>query len=109
MLNLLKINNNQGIEGLNKQIKKSHTFKRRCSLANFMDIVVRMINEGFKESDTLKKSRTEMLFNPKDGSKLRTDGYQWLKSSKVGSAEQIICVKHNKYTVSEEFDLGPIR
>jgi hypothetical protein len=103
------VNNNQGIEGLNKQIKKSHTFKRRCPLANFMDIVVRMIKEWSKQPDILSKSRTEMLFNPKDGLKLRTDGYQWLKSNKAGSADRIICVKpDNKYTVSEEFGLGQV-
>ena len=103
------VNNNQGIEGLNKQIKKSHTFKRRCPLANFMDIVVRMIKEWSKQPDILSKSRTETLFNPKDGLKLRTDGYQWLKSNKTGSADRIICVKpDNKYTVSEEFGIGQV-
>ena len=29
------ISNNQGIEGLNKHIKESHTFKRRCPLGYF--------------------------------------------------------------------------
>ena len=103
------INNNQGIEGLNKQIKKSHTFKRRCPLANFMDIVSRMINEWSREPSILNKPRVETLFNPKDGLKLRTDGYQWLKSNKAGSADRIICVKpDNKYTVSKEFGLGDV-
>ena len=100
------VNNNQGIEGLNKQIKKSHTFKRRCPLANFMDIVSRMVQEWSKEEEVLSLSRKEMLFNPRDGLKLRTDGYQWLKSIKSAS-DQIICVKPgSKYTVSGQFDLG---
>ena len=100
------LNNNQGIEGLNKQIKKSHTFKRRCPLANFMDIVSRMVQEWSKEEEVLSLSRKEMLFNPRDGLKLRTDGYQWLKSIKSAS-DQIICVKPgSKYTVSGQFDLG---
>ena len=78
-------------------------------MANFMDIVVRMIKEWSKQPDILSKSRTETLFNPKDGLKLRTDGYQWLKSNKTGSADRIICVKpDNKYTVSEEFGLGQV-
>ena len=72
-----------------------------------MDIVSRMIKEWSKEPATLNKTRAEMLFNPKDGLKLRTEGYQWLKSN--GSADKIICVKpDNKYTVSEEFGLGKV-
>ena len=35
------IGNNQGLEGTNKTIKSDHTFKRRCPLGNFIDIVLR--------------------------------------------------------------------
>ena len=35
---------NQGIEGVNKTIKKDHTFKRRCPLGTFMDVVDRMVD-----------------------------------------------------------------
>ena len=74
-----------------------------------MDIVLRMVKEWSKEPDILNKSRAEMLFNPKDGLKLRTDGYQWLKSNKAGTADRIISVKpENKYTVSEEFGLSKV-
>ena len=74
-----------------------------------MDIVSRMINEWSREPSILNKPRVETLFNPKDGLKLRTDGYQWLKSNKAGSADRIICVKpDNKYTVSKEFGLGDV-
>ena len=38
-----RVSNNQGIEGTNKYIKKEHTFKRRCPLGTFMDIVDRMV------------------------------------------------------------------
>ena len=33
--------NNQGLEGQNKDIKQSHTMKRKCPLGNFCDIVKR--------------------------------------------------------------------
>ena len=95
------INNNQGIEGLNKQIKKSHTFKRRCPLANFMDITFWMVHEWSNEEDILEKSRSELLFNPRDGLQLRTEGYQWLRFMMAPSGDMIICVNPNdKYTVS---------
>ena len=37
------ISNNSGIEGINKAIKKDHTFKRRCPLGTFILIVNRMV------------------------------------------------------------------
>ena len=37
------VSNNQGIEGTNKSIKQDHTFKRRCPLGTFMDVVDRMV------------------------------------------------------------------
>ena len=38
------VSHNQGIEGLNKSIKKDHTFKRRCPLGTFMNLINRMVN-----------------------------------------------------------------
>ena len=37
------VSHNQGIEGLNKSIKKDHTFKRRCPLGTFMNLINRMV------------------------------------------------------------------
>ena len=53
---------NQGIEGKNKSIKKDHTFKRRCPLGTFMEIVKRMVKEWSEEDDSLLHGqRTDYL------------------------------------------------
>ena len=41
------VSNNQGIEGTNKAIKASHTFKRWCNLRDFMNIVDRLVSMIF--------------------------------------------------------------
>ena len=62
-----QISNNQGLEGKNKSIKESHTFRRRLALGELFEVFLRMVKEWSKEPDMLNKSRVEMLFNPKDG------------------------------------------
>ena len=74
-----------------------------------MDIVSRMVKEWSKEPCILDQSRVEWLFNPRDGLKLRTDGYKWLKMNQTGVSDQILTVKpENKYTVSEDFGMGKV-
>ena len=108
------ISNNQGIEGQNKQIKAAHTFKRRCPLGTFFTIVERMVEDFSKQDDKILFSgRINMLEDPefREGLKLKTEGYQWLKTMKVGSGDKILCIqKGKKYTVSEslEFQLGKV-
>ena len=54
--------NNQGIEGTNKAIKASHTFKRRAPIGAFMEIVMRMVKEwGEKDDSLLHSSRMDFL------------------------------------------------
>ena len=106
------ISNNQGIEGVNKDIKAGHTFKRRCPLGTFFNIVQRMIRDfSLKNDDMLFTSRIKMLDHPDFilGLKLKTDGYQWLKSMNVCSGDKMVCINPvNKYTVSEHFHLGKV-
>ena len=66
---------NQGIEGTNRAIKASHTFKRRAPIGNFMDIVTRMVREWGEKDDTLLHG-PRMMFLEKDpsGLKLKTEG-----------------------------------
>ena len=105
---------NQGLEGQNKEIKASHTFKRRCPLGTFMKIVARMIEEFSKKDDSILFSpRIDILENPefRTGLQLKTEGYQWLKQNQIGVADRIVSInKGNKYTVSEspEFQLGEV-
>ena len=108
------VSNNQGIEGTNKEIKAGHTFKRRCNLGAFMNIVLRMIEDFGKIDDSLLfLPRISLLDHSefRNGLKLKTEGYQWLKSNKVGLSDRILCInKAGKYTVSEalEFQLGNV-
>ena len=106
------VSNNQGIEGTNKAIKKDHTFKRRCPLGTFMDIVSRMVKEwGEVDDSLLYGSRMDVLDTCKDGLKLKTEGYQWMKANKLNSSDKIVRVDpKGKYTISEssEFNLGKV-
>ena len=58
-----------------RAIKASHTFKRRASIGNFMDIVTRMVREWGEKDDTLLHG-PRMMFLEKDpsGLKLKTEG-----------------------------------
>ena len=106
------VSNNQGIEGVNKSIKKDHTFKRRCPLGTFMNIVSRMVKEWGEYDDSLLYcSRLGMLDKDRDGLKLKTQGYQWMVINKMGMSDRIVQVNpKGKYTISEsdEFNLGPV-
>lgn len=69
------IGNNQGIEGTNKAIKASHTFKRRAPIGTFMDIVGRMVKEwGEKDDTVLHGPRLGFLEKDPSGLKLKTEG-----------------------------------
>ena len=91
------VSNNQGIEGTNKAIKKDQTL---------------MVKEwGMVDDSLLFGSRMDFLFKEKSGLKLRTDGYQWMKQTKVKASDKIIKVDpRGKYTISEssEFQLGKV-
>ena len=103
------VSNNQGLSGTNRVIKADHTFKRRCPLGNFFDIVARMVKEWSQKPDNLLfEPRSAILFDPKEGLKLRTDGYQWAKENKTGLEKVIGINPSNKYTVSEAFELGKV-
>ena len=69
------VGNNQGIEGTNKAIKASHTFKRRAPIGAFMEIVKRMVKEwGEKDDSLLYASRMDFLEQDPSGLKLKTEG-----------------------------------
>ena len=44
-----RCSNNQGIEGINKSVKESHTFRKRLPLGTFVDTVLRMCHEWSKQ------------------------------------------------------------
>ena len=70
--------NNQGIEGKNRDIKGSHTFRKRMPLGSFFDVMLRMVHEWSLEDNSLLGSeRKSVLFSKPDGLKMRSNSYQW--------------------------------
>ena len=45
--------NNQGIEGKNRDIKASHTFRSKAPLGSFCDTMLRMVHEWSLEDSSL--------------------------------------------------------
>ena len=95
------VSNNQGLEGINKEIKAGHTFKRRCPLGNLFEIVARMLNEMSLEDDSaLFTSRLADLEGKPNSLKLKTEGYNWFRQNKMGT-DKILCIPpRDRYTVS---------
>ena len=106
-----EISNNQGVEGKNKEIKQSHTFRRKLEIGELVSVLVRLVSEWSEEDDhLLVSSRLSALHGERDSLSLRTDGFQWYQVNKLG-AERIIRINpKNKYTVAEssEFLLGQV-
>ena len=56
----------------NKNIKDSHTFRRRLSLGDLFDVLLRMVKEWSEEDDSLLiSSRLATLHGQRDSLKLR--------------------------------------
>ena len=50
------ISNNQGVEGKNKEIKQSHTFRRRLEIGELLSVLARLVTEWSEEDDHLLSS-----------------------------------------------------
>ena len=103
--------NNQGIEGKNKEIKATHTFRKKMPMGRFFDVVVRMIKEWSQEDDSLLfQPRLARLHTPPDGLKIRTAGYEWFKCVDKKADKVLKINPSGKYTVAEslEFQLGEV-
>jgi hypothetical protein len=104
-----QVSNNQGLEGKNKAIQESHTFRRRLALGELFDVMLRMVKEWSEEDDVLlNSSRLATLHNQRDSLKLRTEGYQWFRRNRTSLMLKIN--PKGKYLVSEseEFLLGKV-
>ena len=54
--------NNQGIEGKNRDIKASHTFRSKAPLGSFIDTMLRMVHEwSLEDSSLLDGERQKIL------------------------------------------------
>ena len=98
------------MKGPIKPLKK--TIPLKDPLGTFMDIVSRMVMEwGEVDESLLYGSRLDLLETHKDGLKLKTQGYQWMKANKLNTSDKIVRVDpKGKYTISEspEFTLGKV-
>ena len=103
------ISNNQGIEGQNKQIKQSHTFRRRLDIGELVSVLARLASEWSDEDDRLLESpRLAALDGERDSLSLKTDGYQWYQANKSGTDKIIRINPKDRYTVSESAKLGKV-
>ena len=85
-----KVSNNQGVEGKNKDIKQSHTFRRRLDLGELFNVLLNMVKEWSEEDHKLLDSaRTEALHGEINSLSLKTEGYQWYKANQ-NKTERII-------------------
>ena len=105
-----KISNNQGVEGKNKAIKQSHTFRRRLDMGQLFNVLLNMVSEWSREDRSLLlSSRLDSLFDQKDSLKLRTEGYQWYKRN-MSKSDRILRINpRGKYSVNRTWlILGPL-
>ena len=85
--NPFRSSNNQGVEGVNKDIKQSQTFRKRLPIGSFIDVQLRMCQEwSLSDSSLLEASREKHLFTQPHGLRLRTNGYEWLQNHKEKSS-----------------------
>ena len=105
------VSNNQGVEGKNKEIKQSHTFRRRLEVGELLSVLARLVSEVSEEDDhLLVSSRLAVLHGEKDSLSLRTGGFQWFMANNSGTDKIIRINPKDKYTVSgsPEFLLGEV-
>ena len=99
-LRILKKFNNQGIEGQNRDIKASFTFRKKMPLGSFSDCVLKMVHEWSLSTkySTIGADRKQKLRNNPDSLKLRSNGYNWFMDHKIKLRWNQNCWKTNKNT-----------
>ena len=103
------VSNNQGIEGKNKEIKQSHTFRRRLEIGELISCLSRFVSEVSDEDDRLLVlPRLSALEGERDSLALKTAGYQWYQCNKTGTDKILRINPKNRYTVSESTGLGKV-
>ena len=73
--NPFHIGNNQGLEGKNNDIKKSHTFRRRLRIPALFECLLNMVHEWSKEKDDKLFANRNDVIELKD----KDAGYEWKK------------------------------
>jgi hypothetical protein len=100
--------NNQSIEGVNKEIKAAHTFRKRMPLGEFFDCMLRMVHEwSLQDASLLFSNRRQILQSKPNGLKMRTDGYTWFRQHSSNS-NYVSINPRGRLTRSEELNLGKV-
>jgi len=105
------VSNNQGVEGKNKEIKQSHTFRQRLDMGSLFTVMLNMVEEWAEEDDILlTSSRLATLHGQPNSLSLKTAGFQWLKANELRPGRILQINAGGKYTLSEslEFMLGKV-
>ena len=105
------ITQNQGIEGKNKAIKKSYTFKSRVSVSKLFQIIKVMLKEWSEQDDDLLFKHRLALLDTEEGLKLKTEGWKWAERNQHGSGTVMKVErtnKHGKFSVVEAAKLGSV-
>ena len=88
--------------GKNKDIKQSHTFRRRLDMGELFNVLLNMVKEWSEEDQKLLEAgRTGALHGEKDSLSLKTEGYQWYKTNKSKSDRIIRINPGEKYSVND--------
>ena len=108
------ITQNQGIEGKNKAIKKSYTFKSRVSIAKLIQIFRVMLKDWSQQDDSLLFLGRLALLDTEEGLKLKTEGWKWAQRNKRGGGiGSVMKVERSnrwgRYSVSEAAGLGEVQ
>ena len=109
--NPFSLTQNQGIEGKNKAIKASYTFKSRVSIGKLFQIVEVMLRDWSEQDDSLIFSHRLALLDGPEGLALKTNGWKWaqanarhMKTKSVLSVD--VSTRLGAHSVSEVAGLG---
>ena len=104
--NPFRSSNNQGIEGINKDIKQSQTFRKLLPMGSFVDVSLRMSQEwSMSDNSLLEANREKHLFTQPHGLKLRTNGYEWLQNNKESAKIVKVAAKNVQKTLLENVSM----
>lgn len=104
--NPFKSFNNQGIEGINKDIKQSQTFRKLLPMGSFVDVSLRMCQEwSMSDNSLIDANREKHLFSQPHGLKLRTNGYEWLQNNKENTKILKVSAKNVQKTLLDNVSM----
>ena len=101
-----KVSNNQGVEGKNKEIKQSHTFRRRLDIGELFSVMINIVKKSGlrKMTSYMCLPSPDALNGEVNSLSFKTDGYQWYKMNKNKSDRIIRINPKDKYSLNGSFN-----